>query len=92
MQMRTIQRLVVLLSVSLSPVVTTAQVDPPAAPENAHARRYGDGWANRRCVASRWRCPRTDTSPLIAARFVQVENVIGKLIDLQIAAELPLME
>jgi hypothetical protein len=32
------------------------------------------------------------TSPLVAARFVQIENVIGKLIDLQIAAELPLME
>lgn len=31
-------------------------------------------------------------SPLVAARFIQVENVIGLLIDLQIAAELPLME
>ena len=34
----------------------------------------------------------TANSPIIASRFVQVENVIGKLIDLQIAAELPLME
>jgi hypothetical protein len=32
------------------------------------------------------------TSELIAARFIQVENTIGMLIDLQIAAELPLME
>jgi hypothetical protein len=31
-------------------------------------------------------------SPLVAARFIQVENVIGMLIDLQIAAEVPLME
>ena len=31
-------------------------------------------------------------SPLVAARFTQVENVIGMLIDIQIAAELPLME
>ena len=32
------------------------------------------------------------TSPLVAASFVQIESLIGKLIDLQIAAELPLME
>jgi len=32
------------------------------------------------------------TSNLVAARFVQVENVLGMLIDLQIAAESPLME
>jgi len=32
------------------------------------------------------------TSNLVAARFVQVENAIGMLIDLQIAAEAPLME
>ena len=31
-------------------------------------------------------------SPLVAAQFIQVENVIGMLIDIQIAAELPLME
>ena len=31
-------------------------------------------------------------SPLAAARFTQVENVIGMLIDIQAAAELPLME
>ena len=31
-------------------------------------------------------------SPLIAAQFIQVENVIGMLIDIQVAAELPLME
>jgi len=32
------------------------------------------------------------TSNLVAARFVQVENALGMLIDLQVAAELPLME
>ncbi|MDB4324872.1 hypothetical protein N9971_00855, partial [bacterium] len=32
------------------------------------------------------------TSPLVAARFVQAENVIGKMIDLQIVTELPLIE
>jgi hypothetical protein len=32
------------------------------------------------------------TSSLVAARFIQVENVLGTLIDLQIAAELPLLE
>jgi hypothetical protein len=32
------------------------------------------------------------TDNLIAARFVQVENVIGMLIDIQIAAESPLMK
>jgi hypothetical protein len=32
------------------------------------------------------------TSSVIAARFVQVETVVGNLIDLQIAAELPLFE
>ncbi len=32
------------------------------------------------------------TSNLIAVRFIQVENAIGMLIDLQIAAELPLLE
>ena len=31
-------------------------------------------------------------SPLVAAQFIQVENVIGMLIDIQVAAELPLME
>ncbi len=31
-------------------------------------------------------------SPLIAAQFIQLENIIGLLIDIQIAAELPLME
>ncbi len=31
-------------------------------------------------------------SPLVAAQFIQVENVVGMLIDIQIAAELPLME
>ena len=31
-------------------------------------------------------------SPLVAAQFMQVENVAGMLIDIQIAAELPLME
>ena len=31
-------------------------------------------------------------SPNVAARFTQVENVIGMLIDIQIAAELPLVE
>jgi hypothetical protein len=30
--------------------------------------------------------------PIIAAKFVQVERTIGLLIDLQISAELPLME
>ena len=32
------------------------------------------------------------TSSLVAARFIQVENAVGMLIDLNIAAELPLME
>ena len=32
------------------------------------------------------------TSNLVAARFVQVENALGMLIDLQIAAEAPLLE
>ena len=32
------------------------------------------------------------TSNLVAARFVQVENTLGMLIDLQIAAEAPLMK
>lgn len=32
------------------------------------------------------------TSSVVAARFVQVENVIGMLIDLNVAAELPLLE
>jgi len=32
------------------------------------------------------------TSSLVAARFIQVENVLGMLIDLNIAAELPLMK
>lgn len=32
------------------------------------------------------------TSNLVAARFVQVESLLGMLIDLQIAAEAPLME
>jgi len=32
------------------------------------------------------------TSNLVAARFIQVENVLGMLIDLQVAAEAPLME
>ena len=32
------------------------------------------------------------TNNLVAARFGQVENVLGMLIDLQIAVELPLME
>ena len=31
-------------------------------------------------------------SPLVAAQFIQLENVIGMLIDIQVAAELPLME
>ncbi len=31
-------------------------------------------------------------SPLVAAQFIQIENVIGMLIDIQVAAELPLME
>ena len=31
-------------------------------------------------------------SPLVAAQFMQVENVVGMLIDIQIAAELPLLE
>ena len=31
-------------------------------------------------------------SPLLAARFIQVENLIGMLIEIQVAAELPLME
>ena len=31
-------------------------------------------------------------SPMVAARFTQIENVIGTLIDIQIAAELPLVE
>ena len=31
-------------------------------------------------------------SPLVAAQFIQVENVVGMLIDIQIAAELPLLE
>jgi len=31
-------------------------------------------------------------STLVAARFIQVENVIEMLIDIQVAAELPLME
>jgi len=31
-------------------------------------------------------------SPLIAAQFIQLENVVGMLIDIQVAAELPLME
>ena len=32
------------------------------------------------------------TSSLVAARFLQVENTLGMLIDLNIAAELPLLE
>jgi hypothetical protein len=32
------------------------------------------------------------TSSLVAARIIQVENLIGMLIDLQVAAELPLVE
>ena len=32
------------------------------------------------------------TSSLVAARFIQVEHTVGMLIDLNIAAELPLME
>jgi len=32
------------------------------------------------------------TSSLVAARFLQVENTLGMLIDLNIAAELPLMK
>jgi len=32
------------------------------------------------------------TSSLVAARFIQVENTLGMLLDLQIAAELPLLE
>ena len=31
-------------------------------------------------------------SPKVAAQFIQVENVIGMMIDIQIAAELPLVE
>lgn len=31
-------------------------------------------------------------SPVVAARFIQVENQLGMLIDLQIASELPLVE
>ncbi len=31
-------------------------------------------------------------SPLVAAQFIQLENVIGMLIDIQVAAELPLLE
>ncbi|MGD8375727.1 MAG: hypothetical protein PVF68_06265 [Acidobacteriota bacterium] len=31
-------------------------------------------------------------SPKVAAQFIQVENVVGMMIDLQIAAELPLLE
>ena len=31
-------------------------------------------------------------SPQVAARFIQVENLVGMLIDIQIAAELPLVE
>ena len=31
-------------------------------------------------------------SPLVAAQFIQLENVIGMLIDIQVAAELPLMQ
>ncbi len=31
-------------------------------------------------------------SPLVAAQFIQLENVIGMLIAIQVAAELPLME
>lgn len=31
-------------------------------------------------------------SPKVAAQFIQVENVVGMLIDLQIAAELPLLD
>jgi hypothetical protein len=32
------------------------------------------------------------TSSIIAARFIQVENLVGMLIDIQIAAELPLVQ
>lgn len=32
------------------------------------------------------------TSNIIAARFIQVENLVGMLIDIQIAAELPLVQ
>ena len=31
-------------------------------------------------------------SPKVAARFIQVENVMGMMIDIQVAAELPLVE
>jgi len=31
-------------------------------------------------------------SPVVAAKFIQLENVISNLIDIQIAAELPLIE
>lgn len=31
-------------------------------------------------------------SPVVAAKFIQLENVINNLIDIQIAAELPLIE
>lgn len=31
-------------------------------------------------------------SPVVAARFIQIENQLGMLIDLQIASELPLVE
>ncbi len=31
-------------------------------------------------------------SPKVAARFIQVENVLGMMIDIQVAAELPLVE
>jgi len=32
------------------------------------------------------------TSSIIAARFIQVENLVGMLVDIQIAAELPLVQ
>ena len=31
-------------------------------------------------------------APVVAAKFLQLENVINNLIDIQIAAELPLIE
>jgi hypothetical protein len=32
-----------------------------------------------------------EISPTVAARFVQIENQLGDLIDLQVASELPLI-